>query len=454
MLACAPGQLAAKGISINAVGSIDLGGGSLDLGCGDLVNNGQLSLGSATLNELRHVSNAGVINGQSGQVNLSGDWSNSGTVNAGSSFVGMSDGCGTTASTVSGDTTFYDWSVTTVTGKQLNFTSGNQQDVLNDLVFNGSPGGMLTIRSTVPDSPGFLELEQGGSQSIDYVDVMDNHALEPGQWIAPGDADDYNSIDAGGNDRWFGIGSFDITAYKDFDDGNPMQVEVLKECTSGLPLNVSTGIEEGTPKTFITNSATTRETNCSVTETVPTGYTVSYATQIDGETNPDGCFYEDIEDNSELECYLTNHVIPVEVYVRKHWIDEVSGIGSVLHARAKYECFGEGELDYGRVFGSNILTFDGQDAIDSFTAIPHWNGETTCDVSERVRDPQVEADDSDCQGIPVLLGQFTDPEEDEFDCTIINTRIYAGIPTLSRPALAVLLGLVLGIGLIGFKRFA
>ncbi len=446
--------LAARGITIGAGHSIDLGAGVVSLGCGDLVNDGQLFLGSAVISDVRHLVNGGVIEAQSGELSLTGDWTDNGTFNAGTSLVGMTDGCGTAASTVNGSNTFFDWSATTSAGKQLNFTSGATQNVLNALVFNGSPGGLLAIRSTVADDPGFLELAAGGSQSIDYVDVRDNHAPEPGQFMAPGFPEDYNSVDSGGNFRWFGSNRLTITVYKDFNDGNPAEIVAHKECNTGLPLNVSAGVREGNPITFITNNIDSGATDCTVTETVPAGYSVAYATEAGGETNPDGCVYEDIEQGAELECFITNSVEPAAVTVRKLWFDEHPEFMNPLIAEAEYQCFGEGQVDPASPEGLNLLFFSGSDSSDSFFVIPHWNGQTTCTVSEVTVPLDVESDDSDCEDIPVLLGHTPPQGPGEADCTITNTRFYEGIPTLNSHGLILLALLMLGIGFIGLRRLA
>lgn len=445
-----PGPVHAKGIEIGAGHFIDMGGGSLSLGCGDLANDGQLSLGTGEITDLRHLTINGALDAQSGRIGMTGDWVNNGVFSAGSSQISMDDGCETSSSTVSGETTFHDWSVTTSSAKQLNFTAGQTQNVLGAVVFDGAAGNLLRIRSTVPDEPAFFMLDQSGTQSVEFVDVKDNHAPEPGQFMAPGFPDDYNSIDSGGNFRWFGSNRFTVTVFKDFNDGNPAEVTVQKDCNTGLPLIVTIGVSEGNPITFVTNSIDSGNTDCSVTETVPAGYSVAYSTEQSGETNPDGCFYEDIEQGSELECFITNAIQPAEVVVRKVWIDERPEFMNPMFAEAEYSCFDEGQLDGEVPSGVNLLFFNGADSTDSFNVVPHWNGETTCTVSEVEVEIGVETDDSDCEEIPVVPGHTADPGGS--DCTITNTRLYEGIPTLSRENLVFLILLMLGIGLFGLRR--
>ena len=58
----------------------------------------------------------------------------------------------------------------------------------------------------------------------------------------------------------------------------------------------------------------------------------------------------------------------------------------------------------------------------------------------------VESDNSDCDGFLVTAGS-------EFECEIVNTVFFEGIPTLSQYGMAILALLMLGVGLVGFRRF-
>jgi hypothetical protein len=203
-----PGSIFAARIVIDAPSKIDLGGGLIMLDCGDMVVDGELSLGTATVSGARHVTTTGTLNGDSGTIQMAGNWSNSGTVDPGSSAVEVSDGCALGISNFSGDTSFHDLSITTTGGKQLNLTANSAQKMANSLTLTGAAGNLLTIRSTSFGTPAFLELDGGGTQLISYVDVQDNHAPLPGQLLAPGAPSGFNSTDSGGNDRWFITGDY------------------------------------------------------------------------------------------------------------------------------------------------------------------------------------------------------------------------------------------------------
>jgi hypothetical protein len=59
----------------------------------------------------------------------------------------------------------------------------------------------------------------------------------------------------------------------------------------------------------------------------------------------------------------------------------------------------------------------------------------------------VESDDSDCESRPIPAGGSS-------SCSITNTVFFEGIPTLSPLGMAFMAMLMLGVGLVGFRRFA
>ena len=70
---------------VPAATTVGLGGGSMNLGCTDVILNGTLDLQGGTLTNVRHVQIAagGSLVLGSGSVSLAGNWSNAGTLNAG-----------------------------------------------------------------------------------------------------------------------------------------------------------------------------------------------------------------------------------------------------------------------------------------------------------------------------------------------------------------------------------
>ena len=196
-------QVLAAGITIGSGGSISVGSGAIHVGCGDLVNNGTLSLGSGVVNMTGNVTNSGQFNGNSGLLEFGGDWSKSGALTAGTSMVAGVDECGEGSITFTGNSDFYNLSIVTTAGKKVVFAAGAEQKIANNLVFAGSPGSRLTLRSSIPGVPVYTSLALAGTQFIDWVDVADNVALESFQRIAPNLPSTFNSMDSGGNSRWF-----------------------------------------------------------------------------------------------------------------------------------------------------------------------------------------------------------------------------------------------------------
>ncbi len=86
---------------------------------------------------------------------------------------------------------------------------------------------------------------------------------------------------------------------------------------------------------------------------------------------------------------------------------------------------------------------------DDFRFCPDWNGGTTCELKEIMRDSFVESE-TDC----VFLGVNAIFPGEFHECTLTNTRIYEGVPTLSQYGLALMALLMVGVGMVGFRRFA
>lgn len=165
--------------------TVRLGDGVLRLGCNDV-----------------QILNAGTLAGERGTVQLAGSWLGEGTFVAGTGNVRFTDGCSPGAPEVAaltGNNTFYLLEVITAMGKVINLEAGSVQSVQNRLILSGASGNLLRVRSAVPGQEAFFNLT--GTQSVDFVDVQDNHAT--GQPLAPGPAAQFNSVDSGNTVGWF-----------------------------------------------------------------------------------------------------------------------------------------------------------------------------------------------------------------------------------------------------------
>jgi hypothetical protein len=224
---------------------------------------------------------------------------------------------------------------------------------------------------------------------------------------------------------------------KDFTDDNPAEVQVTLLCNTGLPLEQTTMIAEGASVTFVVTNFAAGELDCSVTETALAGYATSYD---DGSPAADECRFEGVTGGTEQGCVISNDPLAVDVAVTKQWFDEQLGDADPV-ASAYYEC--DGEM-FGPAEGN--LLFVGAEDTESFQVVPHWNGGTVCTVTEDVSESAVESDDSACESLGVIPGSGA-------SCTITNTVFYEGIPTLNRYGIALMALLLLGMGIIGLRRF-
>lgn len=234
------------------------------------------------------------------------------------------------------------------------------------------------------------------------------------------------------------VGQATFAVEKDFDDDNDAEVDVTLSCNTGLPLEQTQTISEGDPVNFVIGDFEPGTLDCEVTEDVPAGYTASYD---DGTVSADSCSWEDLT-GGPLQCTVTNSLEQVAVEVTKSWIDENPEFNTQYVANADWSC---NNVAFGN--SSGFLDFNGNPDTETFLVYPDWESGTTCSIIEvDLLESGVEVDDSECQGLIVLPGEGA-------SCTIFNTRLYEGIPTLSQYGLGVLALLMLGVGLVGFRRF-
>jgi hypothetical protein len=259
---------------------------------------------------------------------------------------------------------------------------------------------------------------------------------------------------------------------KDFTDDNPNGVEVTISCNTGLPLEQSKVITEGAGVEFVVVDFDDGEMDCEITEESLAGYDAVY---FDGTTNSStSCEFLDVGFESEFSCSITNTPGPVEVEIIKDWVFEGSSDPQGIDQRYELTLWCDAEIVDGEQVGDAQETpsgfpgpfcglivlegvqgsffadwckvFEGEGP-DSFTAevIPEFP-ESHCFVIERLFDDAVEVDNG-CQNITVSAGVGA-------SCTITNTVFFEGIPTLNQYGLALLALLMLGVGFVGFRRFA
>jgi hypothetical protein len=262
-------------------------------------------------------------------------------------------------------------------------------------------------------------------------------------------------------------GNASFAVEKIFTDGNPGEVLVTISCNTGLPLEQSKPISQGDGVKFIVGDFDSGEMDCSVTEAPVAGYSATYdasnsaSNSEDSDPENPGCHYFEVAGGDDNFCTITNSPDPVDVEITKEWVFEGSSVAGGVDTRYRLVLFCEAEIIDGSPLcigppgpeqqsPQSILTFckvfegDGPDVFNA-QVIPEFPS-SACWVAEELFDDAVEVD-NDCQNLTVSAGNGD-------SCTITNTVFFEGIPTLSQYGLAILALLMLGIGLVGFRRFA
>jgi len=253
---------------------------------------------------------------------------------------------------------------------------------------------------------------------------------------------------------------------KDFSDDNPAGVTVLIECNTGLPLQQqgvvhdpdAAGLEPGdfTVIEFVVTDFVPGTMDCDIEEVIPAGYLPTYTagatTGIADNifSDDEACHYELIQ-SGQFTCDIFNELQPVDVVVEKIWIDDNPQFQQSTVVEVTLEC--DGPI----IGGFQCLNGEGgngnfcqEQFIDpsnpgEFLVLPHFEG-TNCSATE---EPIVGVltDESDCEELIVFPGQGD-------SCVIVNTRLFAGIPTLNQYGLILLALLMLGVGAVAYRRFA
>ncbi len=146
--------------TLTMAGSLTNSAGTVDGGSVAVVVGGDVTLSGGTLRA------------PGSGLSVAGNWTRTaGTFNQRMGTVTFTAG----ASTIAGNTTFYNLTCTTA-GKAINFTSGTTQTVQKTLNFTGVFGNPILLRSTSLGVKWSIDVTSG-PQAVLYVDVRDSDAL-------------------------------------------------------------------------------------------------------------------------------------------------------------------------------------------------------------------------------------------------------------------------------------
>jgi hypothetical protein len=247
------------------------------------------------------------------------------------------------------------------------------------------------------------------------------------------------------------VANFLVT--KEYSDNNPDEVEVTLTCTSGLPLQQPSDISDGHPVNFILTHVDEAATNCTVTETGHAdGYTPFFVAGGDtaGSTGgTENCTFPNVAPGDMNTCEIRNAADDATFTAYKVWEinaevgDEVNTLVPVTIVCDSLITGSNGIIDDYDFFSATKILGDGDSL---WVKVNTTTGPAWCSAFESIIQSGVESID-DCDGRLLTAG-------DSDSCTFTNTVFFEGIPTLSQYGLALMALLMLGMGMVGFRRFA
>lgn len=244
-----------------------------------------------------------------------------------------------------------------------------------------------------------------------------------------------------------------FTVTKEFSDQNTDPVQVNISCNDGFVSQPSFMITKDSQVTFVVKDYIVGSMDCDVWESEVDDYTPVYTPGLDGgvadvSADETGCHFDNIE-NGDFTCHVTNYADAARFTVYKMW-DLSGSVGDAVDQSVDItiSC-GPGTItsvdglvgDYGNEVTRQLLG-DGSIEVTVDTA----SGPALCSATEADLASGVESED-DCSARLISAGESS-------ECTFYNAVYFEGIPTLSQYGLALMALLMLGVGMVGFRRFA
>jgi hypothetical protein len=249
------------------------------------------------------------------------------------------------------------------------------------------------------------------------------------------------------------VGDARFIVSKNFTDDNPTSIEVTITCNTGVPLTQSASITEDEGVGFVVTSFDPVQGTCEITEDGEAGYTGTYLAN-DSLPSTTSCLFEDNFLEGDQICIINNEPTPVPVVVIKEWNMEGAG-GNEVDMDSVFYVTSEGSISGGAPCMSSpadghincaMLSFSGEGS-QTVLVTPEVGG-TVVDINEDNQDSAVVVT-NDCGGSVTVS-----PGDAAESCTFTNTVFFEGIPTLNQYGMAILALLMLGVGFVGFRRFA
>jgi len=285
-------------------------------------------------------------------------------------------------------------------------------------------------------------------------------------------------------------GTANIAVLMAFADGNfEDTVRVNITCSSGTISPTFADLSNGEGQVFVIDDLPAGvDHTCTVTEGEGDAYAATYlclpgwagaSDNCGNPVNPSNirCQFDDVNpyvidsalSDSVGYCFIENRVEAVDVDVTKVWDLTAAGRNDVdTDVRLTLNCDARilgGDRTFNNRWvrtiwlgGSDYEDEDGDDqgfGVAEYEVIPEWyptannpdnQRYTRCRVEENASNDDAVLVDNGCLDIQLAAGMGA-------ECTITNTVFYEGIPTLNQYGMAIMALLMLGMGLVGFRRF-
>lgn len=245
---------------------------------------------------------------------------------------------------------------------------------------------------------------------------------------------------------------------KSFADGNEGTVEVSIACNTGLILEEGFEIGDGEQVEFVVENFRDEDGFwCEIIEDGEEGYSGAFS--ANGGAVDDSCYYTAGTGGnlySQNYCSIVNTADFVDIEIGKDWVIGEGGASDEIDTSVYVTVTSAGEIEGGTDKGSywtKTVTFSGTTPPDELVSVrPDWEG-TDVTLTEGGFDSATEVSNSCGTGNVGSIKKIM-PGDAEYSCTFTNTVFFEGIPTLSQYGMAIMALLMLGMGFVGFRRFA